>query len=238
MPTVYISLSVALDASSWPKTFVHLITCICYNKVLSCEVDHIDVISQSAQSRTSSQVSRSNNNKIDMNWPQKIITGRNFSLMYCVIAMLLHSSAQSIFLQHFQFRALPVDRSVVCAVTVFLVGTLASDKHNLTHLSFWSVWYFLPHFAFASFFACFRASLPWWVWCERVDRFVATAAAAINIVGCETNQERSLSSLHLLPLIFKFDVGARFHTSNCCCLTFNGYLNDRQLEIIQFKSHF
>lgn len=114
---------------------------------------------------------------------------------------------------------------------------------------FWSVWYFFYLiYAFASFFACAHCSHI--AWCDTVsrDHFVWTA---IKLVDGIQGLYICIVILFSLFLSFVFlsecflwysnlisgvVVFSHFHRRNIH--SNGGYLNDRHLKIIQFKSHF
>lgn len=114
---------------------------------------------------------------------------------------------------------------------------------------FWSVWYFfLPHLRFCILFrvcSLLTYRLMWyrlsWSFCLNSHK---TCWWDPGFVYLYRNFVFSLSifrfSFWMLPLIFKFDFRccffSHFHRRNIH--SNGGYLNDRHLKIIQFKSHF
>lgn len=135
--------SLALSLAFSVRNALHLITCICYNKVLSCEVDHIvctvsQVHEKKQQNHEQSEAAKKANrfNAMENNYDRK----KNV-LMYCVIAMLLHQFDTSIIsalrlIDRLRMRTLSLSLSLrPCWVATLCTRDRSISAHNLTHLS-------------------------------------------------------------------------------------------------------
>lgn len=116
---------------------------------------------------------------------------------------------------------------------------------------FWSVWYFLPHLRFGILFRVCAllcsAHIAWcvihhvsWSFCLNSHKTCWWDPPWIVCVSQFWCLSFYLSSFLVFPLIFKFDFRCFFSHFHRSSETFanGGYLNDRHLKIIQFKSHF